>query len=238
MKRFIWLVIICIPIVAMGQSDDSRRFSLGLFFSPGITYRQLQYSSSNQWIADEKDRKEISKFGYAGGAKIFWTYKKIRLQSGGLFVNRGERTKWEELVWASPGENYPVKSRTVFSYRSLEVPLLVRYPVIEKNRMQVLLTGGVSFNLFLNKATRVIREFSDGDRESDHSAKNAGSARFGLTGLLGVEAAYRLTDKVSMIVGPLFQHAITSSRVEYDAREYPYAVLMTFGFAKRFGKGE
>ncbi|HKZ37555.1 MAG TPA: outer membrane beta-barrel protein [Chryseolinea sp.] len=235
MRLFIYICLCLLPLKVSGQTDNARALSIGLFYSPGVSYRQLNFSSTDGWIEKVRNGDEIPKYSFSTGAKIGFTIRdRVRVVTGLMFTNRGERTKETQLTWPTSSQAYPQSSRSVFSYRYLELPLQVMYAIHKKQRLGLYLIGGVSFNLLLNKATKVELEFPDGDRQTIKSSKSAGNNRFGLCTSFGLEASYKLTDKISLLIGPTFHRSITSAVVNKNAKEYQYAVFMTVGLVKMF----
>src|SRR5688500_15994328 len=233
MRLFIYICLCLLPLKVSGQTDDARALSIGLFYSPGVSYRQLNFSSTDEWIEKVRNNDEIPKYSFSTGANRGFTITgRVRAITGLMFTNRGERTKETQLKWPTPSQDYPQTSRTVVSYRYLEVPLQVMYAIHKKQRLALYLTGGISFNLLLSKAMKVNVEFPDGDIQTIKSSKRAGNNRFGFCTFLGFEASYRLTNKISFIIGPTFHRSITSTVVNKNAKEYKHALLMTVGMVK------
>jgi hypothetical protein len=233
MRLFIYICLCLLPLKVSGQTDDARALSIGLVYSPGVSYRQLNFSSTDEWIEEVRNNDEIPKYSFSTGARIGFTItNRVSVVTGLMFTNRGERTKEIQLAWPTSGEDYPQSSRTVVSYRYLELPLQVMYAIHKKQRLALYLTGGISFNLLFSKATRVKVELPDGDIRTIKSSKRAGNNRFVFCTSLGFQAAYRLTNKISLIIAPTFHRSITSTVVNENAKEYQYALLMTVGLVK------
>jgi hypothetical protein len=233
MRLFIYICVCLLPLKVSCQTDDRRSLFIGLFYSPGVSFRQLNFSSTDKWIEKIRDNDEIPKYSFSAGAKIGFTITdRVRAVTGLMFTNRGERTKETQLSWTSSNQDYPKLSRSVFGYRYLELPIQVMYAIYKKQRLGLYLTSGISFNLLISKATNVKVELANGDRQTFKSSKRAGSNRFGLCASLGFEASYRLTNKISLIIGPTFHRAITSTVVNKNAKEYQYALLMAVGLVK------
>jgi hypothetical protein len=233
MRLFIYICLCLLPLKVSGQTDGARALSIGLFYSPGVSYRQLNFSSTDEWIEKVRNNDEIPKYSFSTGAKIGVTIAdRVSVVTGLMFTNRGERTKETQLTWQTSSQDYPQSSRTVVSYRYLELPLQVMYAIHKKQRLALYLTGGISFNLLLSKATKVKVEFPDGDIQTIKSSKRAGNNRFGFCTSLGFEASYRLSNKISFIIGPTFHRSVTPTVVNKNAKEYQYALLMTIGVVK------
>src|SRR5687768_2248608 len=153
MRLFIYICLCLLALKVSGQTDDARALSIGLFYSPGISYRQLNFSSTDEWIERVRNNDEIPMYSFSTGAKVGFTITdRVRVVTGLMFTNRGERTKETQLTWPASSQDYPQSSRTVVSYRYLELPLQVMYAIHKKQRLTLYLTGGISLNLLLSKA--------------------------------------------------------------------------------------
>ena len=129
MKSALITLLIIQPLTVFCQTKDStsfRKIKIGVAFSPDVCYRILNYNASNKWIADIINGEEIPKFGLTTGVNIQYSFsKKIALELGILYSDKGEKTKTTNLIWSTPNPAFPTKSNTTFHYQYSDIPLKV-----------------------------------------------------------------------------------------------------------------
>jgi hypothetical protein len=226
MRRALFLMMM-IPVIALCQEKKSRRLtSVGIMISPDFSYRLLNFSSSNQWVANRRDDKEVGNFGFTTAIEThFRLGNKITLETGLSYVNKSLRTKSEELTWASDDSNLPSGSKTIYRYKYMAIPAIISYRFFDAGKISLFAAAGVSANVFLAKKTKIVSTYPDGDTDSHASSKQTGYSKFNLSATLGAGIDYRFSKRFIFRAEPFFQRSLTSIVADKAAREY----LFSFG---------
>jgi len=237
MKWTIAFTILFFPELGFGQTQGLRKFeSIGLVFSPSISYRTLNYSSSNQWVARLRDNEELPSFGFMAGATIHYRLtSRIKIETGILYSDMGIKTKFKDLTWVTADEDFPLRTKTVFHHGSIRVPIKVNYQLFEHNKLKLYAVMGLSTNLFINKSTKVVTEYSDGHASSHTSSKHAGYSIFNVGLIVGTGVEYELSKRVYSRLEPNLIYSITSASVDKESNEYFYSLGINAGIFYRFG---
>ena len=206
------LLILLISTLALGQSKDSIKlngFKIGIVFSPDYCYRFLNYSASNNWVEDLRNDEEEPTFGYTTGLgfKMDLTDRWV-IETGLLYSIKGEQTRDTNLVWVVPNANLPVKSKTQYHFKYIDIPLKAQY-YFGNRRVKFFLSAGVSFNIFSEKATKVISEFEDGHKTSENSMVDLGYLKFNLAALIGCGIKYDIKKKEFPFLLSLFTGSLS-----------------------------
>jgi opacity protein-like surface antigen len=241
MKNTLFVLTLLISSLALGQSADSiqlKRFKAGIVYSPDYCYRLLNYHSSNKQVQNLRNDNETGTFGYTTGLdiKIDLT-SKIILESGLLYSIKGEQTKNTGLEWATPNPDFPIKSKTQYQFKYIDIPVKVNY-LLGGKKVKIFVSAGVSVNVFSEKKTNVISEFANGHKISENSVIDLGYLKFNLAGLLGFGIKYDLTKKISLFVEPVCRPFINSIVVDKNAKEYPYSIGANVGVYYSFKRNK
>jgi opacity protein-like surface antigen len=239
MKNTLLVLTLLISTLVLGQTTDStklKRIKVGIVYSPDYCYRLLNYYSSNKWVQDLRNDEETGTFGYTTGLgiKIDLT-SKIILETGLLYSIKGEQTKNTDLVWATPNPDFPVKSKTQYQFKYIDIPVKINY-LWGGKRAKIFVSAGVSANVFSEKKTKVISEFANGHKTSESSVIDLGYLKFNLAGIIGFGIKYDLTKRISISVEPIYRQFINSIVVDKKAKEYPYSFGANVGVYYSFKK--
>lgn len=226
MKNIILVIAIFITTSVLSQSTDSiklKNFKVGVLFSPDYCYRLLNYHPSYEWVEDMRNTEEVAIFGYTTGLDIRMDLtNKIVLETGLFYSIKGEQTKYTELLWTTPNPDYAVKSKTKHLFKYIDIPLKVHYLFGTKN-IKWFVSTGIALNVFSERKTQIISEFSDGQKASDNSAVDLGYLKFNLSAIVGFGINYDLTKRISVSVEPVYRQFINSIVADIKAKENPYS---------------
>lgn len=208
----------------------ARKASWGFSFSPDYCYRSLSYRSASHWIAEERNRNEIPKFGFTCGINFNRRInKRWSAEIGLLLSDKGEKTKWQELSWSANDARFPKESRTVFHYQFLSIPLRAYYQVTQ-GRFRVFVFGGVSPDLFIKQKTVV----ESRDSKERAVAKEKGVySRVHLAGILGAGMSYDLSKRLTLRLEPTFRRSLTPVLAYVKDKEYLYGFGLNAGIYLR-----
>jgi opacity protein-like surface antigen len=228
MRSLLLLMVIIFPAMGFCQQEKSSRRlgSIGIMISPSYSYRTLNFASSNQWIAEMRNDEEVGNFGFTAGFQAHYRLgHKLKFETGLLYSNNGLKTKYEDLTWASSDPELPSRSKTIYRFKYLALPVSVSYSFLVINKMSLFATAGLSANIFLSKKTNVAVTYPDGDNNSHASSKQTGYSRFNLSATIGAGIDYRFSKRITLRAAPFYQRSLTSIVVDNDAKEY----LFSFG---------
>src|ERR1044072_9112650 len=179
------LIVISLGSARASDTISMRRSAWGISFSPDYCYRSLNYRSAAQWIADDRNGKEIPKWGFTCGIHFKRRITgKWSAEAGLLFSDKGEKTKWEELAWSAQSASFPKQSRTIFHYQFLSIPLKLYYNVTQ-NKFQVFVFGGLSPDFFIRQRTVLELKDARGNISRNAATEPGVYSRVNFSGLLG-----------------------------------------------------
>ena len=236
MKKLLTLLTI-IPLTLFGQDTETtttKKYSIGLTFSPDICYRTLKPNAASQSIADDRNGYEIPKIGYTTGLNLAMNInKRITFETGLLFSDKGEQTKQYSLVWLTPSglidPSMPVSNSFIYHYLYLDIPIKVNYYLLT-GRAKLFLTAGISPNIFLTQKTVSHLEYSDGHTTTSTSwgSGNTGFTSINLTFIAGLGFEYNISKKMYLKIEPIYRRSITSI-VDAPIKGYLYSTGLNIG---------
>lgn len=224
-------------MVSVAQSDrpEKRGKMFVASFSPGATYRALNYASVEEWVEDQRNRIESPKFAFDARVSLaIAAGNKVTVRAGLQFSNKGHRTKKRSLQWSESNPVFPSHSRTRVSYHSLGIPLEVCYFAFGKRDVKLNPFLGIVPEVVINSRTVVTNYAGDERLTRRHSGKSAGYAKFALSVRAGMEVMYSLSKRNCLVAGVMFDHSLTSRLVSSSANEKNYGAYTTIGFARKF----
>lgn len=231
MRSNLLILTLLISTLALGQSKDSiqfRRFKIGVTFSPDYCYRILKYDPSNKWVQDLRNDEEEPIFGFTTGFGIKMNLtNRVVLETGLFYSIKGQQTRNTDLVWTAPNADLPVKSKTQYHFKYIDIPLKAQY-FFGNRKIKYFLSAGVSFNIFSEKATKVVSEFEDGHTTSENSIVDLGYLKFNLAAIIGCGIRYDATERISISAEPVYRQFINSIVADKKAKEYPYSIGTNF----------
>lgn len=237
MKQLLTFLIL-IPFAAFCQNPDSantKKYSVGISFSPDYCYRTLKPDAESKWIADRRDRTEIPKIGYTTGLNFAWAIsKRFSLSTGVLFADKGEKTK---KINYAPNPYFPdptFKNLTfIYHYLYIDIPVKLNYYLLTQ-RAQFFLTAGISPDIFITEKSTSIMEYTDGSTKKQTSAgwRNDFS-KINFTCIAGFGFGYELTKRIHLKAEPTFRCSITSISKTL-IKGYYYSAGLNTGIYYRF----
>jgi opacity protein-like surface antigen len=245
MKKLLLLLIPLLPSIIFSQTPDSsgtRKFAIGLVFSPDYCYRTLKPDGAamSQYIAKNRDSTELPRIGFTTGLSFLYQLKKrFTLESGLLFSDNGEQTKNTALIFGTglngqPGVSDPVTNKFIYHYKYLDIPLKVNYALLTK-RLSIFLSGGLSANFFITETNTSIQTYSDGHTTTSSSTSRSGSglSALNLAFVAGAGVSYNLSGKLALRVEPVYRRSITSI-IDAPVKGYLYSAGLNMGIYYRF----
>lgn len=231
MKYYFLLLILMLPMAATAQDTARvRRFTgLVLAFVPQYSYRSLHYDADSQWLESMRDN-EVPNTGFQARAQVRYRINdRIALLGGVEYANLGIKTRFEDLHWLSEADDLPQKSRIIYRYKFLALPLHVNYTLATRDNLRVYVVGGVTTSVFLSRKTKV--DLGD-DRHA--SAKSVGFAKFTGSATLGAGLEYTVGQRFSIRAEPFIEHSFSSIVTDDHIREYLFSFGLSTGVVWAF----
>jgi hypothetical protein len=232
MRTFVVLLLI-FPLSAIAQEFDetsSKRFSMGLSFAPGITYRSLKYSETNGWISNQRDEEEVPKFGFSTGVNLFFRINShLTIETGLLYANRGQKKKKQDLEWSSQDSSFPESVVIINSYQFFELPVKANYYFTSGKKLQYYVSGGFSNTVFIQKKTKVKSIYKDGNKRKSTSVDDLGYSAINFFINVGVGMEYHLSRKLSIRIEPAYTRSLNSVVQDDKAKELLYSFQLHGG---------
>jgi len=235
--RLLFTFLTIIPLTTLCQNIDTietKKLSIGLSFSPDYCYRILKPDASGKWIAESRDSLEIPKFGYTSGLNIaLQINKRITLETGFLYSDKGEKTKTFSPNWMTssgqpdPDPSLPTKITSFYHYIYLDFPIKANYYLLTQG-VKFFLTAGISPNIFLKQRITSIYEYNDGHTSSKSSSENSGFAKINLAFTAGLGLDYDLTKKLNLKIEPTYRCSITTI-IDAPIKGYLYSIGLNTG---------
>jgi hypothetical protein len=196
----------------------------------------LYYTSIGQEI---ENIYSFSGFGRFDNAKSDHNFEV--LTSGGviytenndvfLLDNSGERvlTRYTNDVFDPAKANLsPVNNSLHQTFSYLEMPLILRYKLIDKS-IDFNLIGGLSYNLLVNNS---VHTFIDGKKYS--VGETEGLNPFMVSSSVGMGMEYGLTRKISLNLEPMFRYYLNPFSEMPGVKTHPYSFGVFSGLFYKF----
>jgi hypothetical protein len=229
MKQIIILLLLLLPFASFCQKADSaktKKMQIGLSYSSDYCYRKLKSdNASNKWMED--DSLNVPKLGYSVGLNFMYSInKKVSLEAGVLFSDKGTKTK--KYYFGNPGYgDLPANNIFIFHYYYMDVPVKANYYILT-GKFKLFVTGGISTNIALTQRATSIMEYGNRTTATTKSTIDPGFSRFNFAALAGCGIFYPITNRVNLKVEPVFKHSINSITT-ISVKNYLYSYGLNLG---------
>lgn len=236
MKKYLLLISFLLPYALFSITIDSiktvdsiknNKCEIGFSFSPDYSYRSLKSDASNQLIKEIRDTLEVPKFGYTAGINLlFHIHKKIVVETGLLFSDKGEKTKKTSFVNVT-NDQLPTYYTYKYHYYYLDIPLKVNYYVL-MGKLKIYLTAGISGNIFLTQKTTLLEGHDNKDTKRTSFTFNPEFNRFNLAFVAGAGINYKVSKRTDLKVEPIYRRSITPID-NFPIKVYLYSAGLNIG---------
>lgn len=235
--KLLFTLLALIPLAIFCQNTNPTKkvdISIGFTFSPDYCYRTLKVNSSSdlvKWTAESRDTFEIPKFGYTTGLNVALRFnKRISLETGLLYSNKGEKTKrLSDLHAIGPDSTLPTAISYIYGYIYIDIPIKFNYYVLVHKKAKLFVMAGISPNIFLTQKTTSILEYKDGQKNTSNSWHHQNYIIIDLTIIAGLGFRYDLSNKIYFSLEPTYRRSITPINDGF-IRSYLYSIGLTTGF--------
>lgn len=231
MKYYFLLLILTLPMATAAQGTTrTRRFTgLMLAFTPQYSYRALRYDADSHWLESMR-QNEVPGTGFKARSQVrYGINDRLHLLGGVEYANLGIKTRYEDLHWLGNADGLPERSRTIYRYKFLSLPLHVNYTLATRKHMRVYALGGITTSVFLSRKTRV-----DVDDDRQASSKNVGFAKFTWSATVGAGLEYAFGQRLSVRAEPFIEHYFRSISTYAHAKEYLFSFGLSTGVVWAF----
>jgi hypothetical protein len=236
MQFRLYILFLLLPVAAQCQQEKSRGFTaIGLMGSFDYTSRTLDFSSNNEWTKATRNKNETGHTGFTVHSQVRYKFNnRVYLEGGVGYANRSYKTKFEDLQWTPDDASLLMKSRTIYRFKYITLPLNINYGIYTHKKIRLFATAGIATNIFLAKRTKVHSSFANGS-DSDYAfSKRAGYTTFSAMASGGVGIDYQIMKRFALRVEPYYQRTIRSITVDDDTKEYIYAFGLSTGMFYSF----
>jgi opacity protein-like surface antigen len=223
MKKTLYLHFTFLFMSFIGYAQSAKRISMGISFEGATCYRQLNYGYLNKIVSEIRNNEETARLGFTTGVNFRYRLnKKIVFVSGVLYSNAGFKNNNKILEWATNASDLPTKSKTVFAFKILSLPLKLNYK-INIGKLNTYVTTGMSLNYLINRKTIITNTFSDGSSSKSFDTQKLGFQNFSFSAMVGFGIDYPLSKRMTINVEPLYTRSFTSIIADNNAKEYLYS---------------
>jgi hypothetical protein len=216
MKRTILIFAAIQPFVLVNGQDRNRgaisnKLSIGFVFSPDYSYRTLKKKggdASTDFLINSRNDHETGKFGYTTGASLCVRLaKRLLLETGILYSNKGYQTYKYDLVVIQPDPAAPKKARYTYTYRYIDIPFKLNFRMGE-GKIQFITGAGFAVNFLLKADQKVALEYANGNTETNKKSTTSSHKKLNLSPLVSVGLGYWMHDHLRLTVEPTFRYGI------------------------------
>ncbi len=215
------------------QLENNKKLALGLVFSPNYSFRTLSTTDEAfQDFTSYRDETETSKIGYTSGLSfLISASKRITIETGILYSNKGEKTTNLGLIFQGPEPLAPISVKRVYNYYYAEIPAKINYK-LTTGKASLFVSVGGSTNIFLQQTTKSIITYTDGSTQKNTSEGNDLS-RIQFSGLASLGIDYAFNDGLKMRIEPIYRRALIPI-IDAPIKQYTYSIGCNFGVYKMF----
>ena len=227
LKPFLSILLICFSFITWGQSsdNDTRKFHIGATFSPDYNYRTLTSDKSSN--TDYRNDLESAKFGYTTGLTFSYQFsKRFATELGIMYADKGYKRSGIDFTDEYGNE---LGSVTLFQrFKFLDIPIKANYYFLQKERFQLYATAGFSTNFLLKLRSVTKYDYSDSNTSNEKTAYDSnldGFNSINFSGVVGIGAEYKLTDRFKIRCEPMFRHDFTDiyTHQDHEINQYFYS---------------
>jgi hypothetical protein len=236
MKNLIFILLLfIIPFFAFSQdSGKTRKFSVGLNFSPDYGYRTLKTDNLtlNQLIINFRNEREKPKLGYTTGLTFnYYMNKRISFETGLLFSDKGEMFEWIDAPFSTVSNPEPigVNININYHYYYLDIPLKTNIFLLT-GQTKIYLSGGISTNIFISHVSNYSIEFPDGQVKKDSRISNENFLPVNFTALGGFGISYDIKERYIIKLEPTLRYPLHSI-IDAPIKSYLYSAGLNLGLS-------
>jgi len=187
----------------------------------GGSFRQLDPQQESD-IYREARNVEHSASAYSATLLIQRSVtRRLAVQAGAGYSTISYQTRYSDLNWLDDERTHPVRSRTRYTFKFVEVPIDVQYSFPARN-FDIVAIAGFGGNAFLERETKLTTTGGDQGTQTVKSDTNFGYRRFNITGSVGAGVQRKISDKTFIMFDSRFCYFFNSVS-EGGVSEHPFS---------------
>lgn len=184
------------------------------------TFKYMFGISINQGMSSKSKlvNDEASKYAYLSGGFRFnyFISEKFTLQSGIIFNDKGYTIKNAGIsLLIDPPEYNDLRIKHFY----IDIPVIIQYKFLKKSKIALFISGGFVGNIFIYESAGLMYDRRDNGvvilHESDYKPVS-----LSIQEALGIE--YNLTQRLTLTIEQVFQHALMEFQNNRETFEYEY----------------
>jgi hypothetical protein len=210
------------------QTISFRKFQIGLNYSIDRCYRVIKQNS----VSDIINAMEIPKGSYTYGINFCYNLsKKIGLETGIQFSNKGFQTTDVILNFAQPDPSLPDKFKNIYNFNYLDIPLKANLTV-GKKKIRFISSVGIITNFLINSNTTTVNTFKDHTEYKTDPITMVIIKKINLSPLLSFGVDYKINNRMNFKIEPTLRFGILKIT---DAPSSDYLYNGGINFSYYFG---
>ncbi len=217
MKRLIFLLLTLTAFASYGQENTKlamitnfKRFQIGINISPDICFRSIKNidgGSLGDMIIKLRNETENIKVSYTVGLNACYSIKRfVSLEAGIQYSNKGNETKFLDLVFDQPDPSLPEKAKMIYSYHYIDIPVKVNF-TIGKKKVRFFTSVGVTTNIFIKETQIGVLVYSD-RTERINTSTNTNYNNVNISPTISVGIDYKINNRMNLRVEPTFRYGV------------------------------
>jgi hypothetical protein len=203
-----------------------------LTIQSGVYYSQMGQSIGNMTIYDNKNydyAPPATKSNYLSSITLTNSVGNININSKYVFVDQTNlrvNTSSDNKFFFDPNDPSLsiVDSKVQQSFEYIDIPLMVRYKVIDK-KIDVNIAAGVSASFLVgNKVTLVMNETETNIGETKSISEN------NYTGNIGLSLDLPIANRFTFRIEPGFRYFLNAINTDSEIKSHPYSFSVFSGF--------
>lgn len=230
MKTHLITILFLISLPILGQETNPKKISIGVSYSPNISYRSL--SNVDDGFKAFRDNEKVK---YGQSLNLIFRYglnNHIGIESGMLLQSRGFQSRYEELIYAD-AEDPMLPNRTKyleqFYYVGIPVKLTLKK---EFNHISIISSIGLIGNYFLHQEGHILADYGDRIEEEVYNSISDFN-RIVLSSIVGIGVEWKFTDHYRFLLMPSYQRDLTSI-VDAEVKTYLWDLGLNVGLVYNF----
>jgi hypothetical protein len=224
MKKTILIIFIVLSGImsaqdnAGGTTPKTKRFFLGINFSPDLCYRTLKNSDGTAFIKnlmDADNKNETYKFGFTSGINACYLLTKhINIEVGVQYANKGFETKESALIFGVPRSgiiyntsNNPTSGKIIYVFNYLDIPLKVNF-VFGKKKTRFITGIGLTTDILIRGTNTFKGETAAGSTVKNSSNVTGNYNRVNLSPTISCGIEHTLNSRMFFKVEPTFRYSV------------------------------
>ena len=221
MKNIFAISLLVFTFYSFSQSDSIKKNQLGIFYSPN--YCGYQFDGGYGYTTGLNYARKIS--------------NRISLNSGILFSNQADN-QYNSTFGNLVGD-VGIKD-TTYTYRNkyqfIEIPLIVDFYFLQREKLNVFVMGGITANYFLGRKTSVEMTPTTGPIVQNGYIDNPVSSfsTFVFSASIGFGMEYKVNRDWNIIFEPEYTIYAPSKSFNFGIGGYMYSVGVNCGVTRNF----